>query len=75
MNHVTVLKLDIGDKTANPCADLDLFDGLETPGEFIPLGDNTLDRLRDRHWRRRRRSPRRRLFAATRQSNRQQYGQ
>ena len=53
MNHVAVLELDIGDKTADPRANLDLFDRLETAGEFIPVGDSTLDRLRDRHRRRR----------------------
>ena len=75
MDHVAVLELDIGDKAADPRADLHLLDRLEPAGEFIPIGDGALDRLRDRHRRRCGRSLRRRLFAAAGQRDRQQHGQ
>ena len=64
MHHVAVLELDIGDETADPRANLDLFDGLEPAGEFIPVGDGALDRLRHRDRWCRGGGLRRRLFAA-----------
>ena len=73
MDHVAVLELDAGDEAADPGADLDLLDRLEPAGELVPIGDGALDRLRDRHRRRRGGRLRRRLFAAARQRDRQQH--
>ena len=54
-NERAVAKFDAGDKTADPRANLNLFDGLEPAGEFIPVRDGALDRLGDRYLRRRHR--------------------
>ena len=67
MDHVAVLELDIGDEAADPGTDLDLFDRVEPAGEFVPVGDGALDRLRHRDRRRRSGGGLRRLFAAGRQ--------
>jgi hypothetical protein len=56
MNDRTVTEFDAGDEAADPGAHLHFFHRLEPAGEFIPVGDGALDRLRygDRRWRRRR---------------------
>ena len=48
-----VAEFDAGDEAADAGADLDLLDRLEPSGEFVPVGDGALDRLRDRDGRRR----------------------
>ena len=75
MDDVAVLELDTGDEAADPRPDLDLLDRLEPAGEFVPVGDGALDRLRDRDRRRRGGGLRRRLFAAAGQRDGQQNGQ
>ena len=48
MDDRAIAELDAGDEAADAGADLDLLDRLEAAGEFIPIGDGALDRLRDR---------------------------
>ena len=66
MHHIAVLELDIGDEAADPGTDVNLFDGIEPPGEFIPVGDGALDRLRHGDRRHGSCGGLRRLFAAGR---------
>src|SRR5690349_1496508 len=47
MDHVTVLELDIGDKAADPGANLNLLHRLEAAGELVPIRDRALDRRCD----------------------------
>jgi hypothetical protein len=64
-DEVAVAELDGVDEAADAGTDLDLLHRLETAGELVPIGDDTLGRLRDgngRCWRRR--SLRRGLAAA-----------
>ena len=70
-----VAKFDDGDEAADAGANLDLLDRLEPSGEFIPVGDGALDRLRHRDGRRRGSRLLRRLVAARRQRQREQRGQ
>ena len=67
-----VAKLDVGDEAADPGANLDLLDRLEPAGEFVPIGDGALDRLRDRDRRRSGRGRRRRLVPAAGQGDGEQ---
>jgi len=69
MDDRAVAKLNAADEAADPGADLDLFHRLKPSGEFVPVGDGTSGRLRDRDWRRSRRrgSRLRRLFPTARQ--------
>jgi len=66
-----VAEFDAGDEAADAGANLNLFDRIEPPGKFIPVGDGSLDGLGDRDWRRRSRRLRRRLVIATAQADRE----
>ena len=66
-----VTKLDAGDESADPGANLDLFHRLEPSGEFVPIGDGAFGRLRHRD-RRCSGGLRRRLVAAAGQGDGQQ---
>ena len=53
MDEGAVAELDRRDEAADAGADLHLLDRLEASGEFVPIGDGSLHRLRDRdRWRR-----------------------
>ena len=70
-----VAELDAGHEAADAGANLDLLDRLEPSGEFIPVGDGALHRLRHRDGRRRGSRLLRRLVAAGGQRQREQRGQ
>ena len=48
LDEGAIAEFDAGDKAADTGANLDFLDRLEPAGEFIPIGDEALDRLRDR---------------------------
>src|SRR6185295_12840258 len=70
-----VAEVDAGDETADAGANLDLLHRLEPPGEFIPVGNGTLHRLRNGDGRRRSGRLLWRLVAARRQRQREHWGQ
>ena len=47
-----IAEFDAGDETADAGADLDFLNRLEPSGEFVPVGNGTLHRLRNRNRRR-----------------------
>ncbi len=53
MHDGAVLEFDRVDEAADPRTHLHLLGRLEAPGELVPIGDGALDRLGDRHRRRR----------------------
>ena len=75
LDEGAVAELDAVDEAADAGANLDLLDRLEPAGEFIPIRDGALHRLRDGDRRRRGRGRLRRLVAAAGQRQRSHKGQ
>jgi len=75
LDEGAVAKLDAGDESADPGANLNLFDRFEPSGKFVPIRHGTFDGLGNRDGRCGGRGWRRRLIAATGQGDCDQNGQ
>ena len=75
LDQLPVLEMNLGEIAAHPCAHLDILDGSELPGVFVPFDDLALERVADRDGGRRRRALRQRPWRGEERERREKRGQ